>query len=154
MSSHHGILIHVVFSTKYRKPVLAGDWRDDLFAYIGGTIKDHKAVLLKSGGIEDHVHLLIKFHPQFTISSTIQLLKSNSSKWINESNRTRIKFQWQLGYGAFSVSQSMADTVKSHIANQREHHLKLSFQDEYLTMLKKHQVEFDPKYVFEQEIVA
>ncbi len=154
MSSHHGILVHVVFSTKYRKLVLADDWRDDLFAYIGGTITDHKAVLLKSGGMEDHVHMLINFHPQFAISSTIQLLKSNSSRWINDNDRTKMKFQWQSGYGAFSVSQSMADVVKQYIVTQREHHQKLSFKDEYLAMLKKHQIEFDPKYVFEQEVVG
>lgn len=154
MSSHHGILVHLVYSTKYRRPVLSEDWRDDLFAYLGGTVKDHKATLLKSGGIEDHVHLLIKFHPQFAISSTIQLLKSNSSKWINDNARTRTKFQWQSGYGAFSVSQSRADAVKQYIAMQREHHRKISFHDEYLAILQKHQIEFDPKYVFEQEVVA
>ncbi len=80
MSSRHAVLMHVVFSTKYRVPVLSNHWRDDLFAYIGGTIKAHKAVLLKSGGVEDHIHLLIKFHPQYSIASTIQLLKANSSK--------------------------------------------------------------------------
>jgi REP element-mobilizing transposase RayT len=111
MSSHHGIILHVVFSTKYRKPILHDDWRDDLFAYIGGTAKDHDAVLIKAGGIEDHVHLLVRFHPKHAISSTIQLLKSNSSKWINEGRKTRFKFQWQTGYGAFSVSQSMVEPV-------------------------------------------
>jgi REP element-mobilizing transposase RayT len=117
-------------------------------------MKDHKAVLLKSGGIEDHVHLLIKFHPTFAISSTIQLLKANSSKWINECGITQRKFQWQSGYGAFSVSQSMAETVKQYLARQREHHRKMTFHDEYLSILQKHRIEFDPKFVFEQEIVA
>ena len=84
MSTHHGILLHVVFSTKYREPVLADAWRDDLHAYIGGTVKDHKATLLKSGSIEDHIHLLLRIHPEIAISKTIQLLKTNSSKWINE----------------------------------------------------------------------
>ena len=154
MSSHHGILVHVVFSTKYRKPLLVDEWRDDLFAYIGGTIRDHKATLLKSGGIEDHVHLLIRFHPQFAIASTIQLLKANSSKWINEQGKTRTKFRWQTGYGAFSVSRSMVDSVVQYISRQREHHDGLSFEDEYLAMLKKHAIEFDPKYVFEQEVIA
>ena len=151
MSSHHGILVHVVFSTKYRKPFLRADWRDDLFAYIGGTIKDHKAVLIKSGGVEDHVHLLIRFHPSFAIASTIQLLKANSSRWVNEEKKLKLKFEWQSGYGAFSVSQSMVDSVKTYIANQEEHHRKMSFRDEYLLLLQKHQIEFDPKYVFEIE---
>jgi len=154
MSSHHGILVHVVFSTKYRQPLMSDEWRDDLFAYIGGTIRDHKASLLKSGGMEDHVHLLIKFHPTFSISSTIQLLKANSSKWINERKKTKRKFQWQLGYGAFSVSQSMVDTVKEYIANQEEHHRTLTFQDEYLAFLRRYQIEFDPRFVFEQEALG
>ncbi len=154
MSSHHGILVHLVFSTKYRKPYLRNEWRDDLFGYIGGTLKDHKAVLLKSGGIEDHVHLLIKFHPQFAIASTIQLLKANSSRWINETQQTPYKFQWQTGYGAFSVSQSMTDAVRPYLASQREHHQRVSFEDEYLRMLRLHGIEFDEQYVFEQEIVA
>lgn len=154
MSSHHGILAHVVFSTKYRKRLLLDEWQDELFAYIGGTVKDHKAILLKSGGIEDHVHFLIKFHPTFAISATLQLLKANSSKWINEQRKTKRKFQWQSGYGVFSVSQSKVDAVKKYIANQREHHRKLTFQDEYLAILERHQIEYDPKYVFEQEIVS
>ena len=154
MSSHHGILAHVVFSTKYRKRLLLDEWQDELFAYIGGTVKDHKAILLKSGGIEDHVHFLIKFHPTFAISATLQLLKANSSKWINEQRKTKRKFQWQSGYGAFSVSQSKVDAVKKYIANQREHHRKLTFQDEYLAILERHQIEYDPKYVFDQEIVS
>jgi len=154
MSTHHGILIHVVFSTKYRKPLLRDDWRDELFAYIGGIVKDHKSILLKSGGIEDHVHLFIRTHPEFAISKTVQLLKSNSSKWINEQRKTKQPFQWQRGYAAFSVSQSMAEKVKTYIANQRAHHTKKTFEDEYLVMLKNHGIDFDSRYVFEQQIVT
>lgn len=154
MSTHHGILLHVVFSTKYRRPLLADAWRDDSFAYIGGIVDDHKATLLKSGGIEDHVHLLLRIHPEYAISKTLQLLKANSSKWINEMGKTDTRFEWQRGYGAFSVSQSMADTVKRYISRQRQHHARRTFEDEYLEMLRKHEVEFDLKYVFEQEIVT
>ena len=154
MSTHHGILLHVVFSTKYHKPLLLDDWQDDLYAYIGGIVKDHKSTLLKSGGIEDHVHLFLRIHPEFAISKTIQLLKANSSKWINDNRMTPRRFEWQRGYGAFSVSQSMSEAVMRYISNQREHHRKQGFVDEYLTMLANHQIEFDPQYVFEQEIVA
>ena len=154
MSTHHGILLHVVFSTKQRKPVLDDSWRDALFAYIGGTVKDHKASLLKAGGIEDHVHLLLRIHPEFAISKTVQLLKANSSKWINDNRKTSSPFQWQRGYGAFSVSQSMADTVRNYIAGRRKHHARRTYQDEYLEILRKHEIEFDLRYVFEQEIVA
>ena len=154
MSTHHGILLHVVFSTKYRKPLIADDWRAELFAYIGGIVKDHKATLLKAGGTEDHVHLLLCTHPDVAISKTVQLLKANSSKWVNEQRKTKVKFSWQRGYGAFSVSQSMADTVKRYVANQQAHHQKESFESEYVRMLRLHRVEFDSQYVFEREIVA
>lgn len=153
MSTHHGLLVHVVFSTKYRKPYLSDQWRDELFAYIGGVVQDHKSTLLKAGGIEDHVHLLIRIHPEFAISKTVQLLKANSSRWINEQNKIPGKFQWQVGYGAFSVSQSMAETVKEYIANQKEHHRKQTFESEYLLILQKHAISYDPAYVFEAEIV-
>ena len=154
MSTHHGILVHVVFSTKCRVALLDDSWRDDLFAYIGGTVKEHKAVLLKAGGIEDHVHLLVKFHPQYAIASTVQLLKANSSKWINEQRKTKVKFQWQRGYGAFSVSHSMSPTVKNYVANQREHHRQRRCTDEYLQMLRVHEIDFDERYVFDEEILA
>ena len=152
MSTHHGILIHVVFSTKYRRRLILEPWQDELYGYIGGTAKDHKAVLLKAGGIEDHVYLLLKFHPQFAISKTIQLLKANSSKWLNEGKKTPRKFQWQRGYGAFSVSQSMVESVKRYISNQRQHHQKQTFEEEYFEMLRLHEIEFDPEFVFEREI--
>lgn len=154
MSTHHGILVHLIFSTKYRVAVLDDSWRDELFSYIGGTVKDHKAVLLKAGGIEDHIHLLMKLHPQFAISSTLQLLKANSSRWINEHHKTPSRFQWQRGYGAFSVSQSMVSTVKKYIANQREHHRTQDFKQEYLQLLRLHEIEFDERYVFEQEVMG
>lgn len=84
LTTHHGILWHVIFSTKYRKRYLAESWRDELFAYISGIVTDHKAVLLKGGGIEDHIHLLLRVHPEFAISKTVQMLKANSSRWINQ----------------------------------------------------------------------
>ncbi|QDS92865.1 Transposase IS200 like protein [Roseimaritima multifibrata] len=154
MSTHHGILLHVIFSTKYRKRYLAEHWQDELFGYIGGAVKDHKGSLLKAGGIEDHVHLLLRIHPEFAISKTLQLIKTNSSKWINEQRKIRGKFHWQRGYGAFSVSQSMADTVRKYIANQKEHHQQQTFETEYLECLKKHEIEYDPRYVFDMEIVT
>ena len=153
-STHHGIFVHVVFSTKLRCPVIADEWRDELFAYIGGTVRDHKATILQSGGIEDHIHLLAKIHPSFAISDTVKLLKANSSRWINEQRKINAKFQWQRGYGVFSVSQSLADRLKQYIANQREHHKRQSFRDEYLELLRRHKIEFDERYVFDEEIVA
>jgi putative transposase len=140
--------------TKYRKSYLAASWRDELFAYIGGIVRDHKSLLLNAGGIEDHVHLLLRIHPEFAISKTVQLLKANSSKWINEQHKLSRRFEWQRGYGAFFVSQSMAETVKRYIADQEPHHRKLTFTDEYISMLNKHGIEYDPRYVFDVEAVG
>jgi REP element-mobilizing transposase RayT len=154
MSTYHGILLHAIFSTKYRKPYLADACRDDLYAYIGGTVRDHKCTLLKAGGTEDHVHLLLTIHPEFAISKTLQLLKANSSKWINEQRKLPGRFEWQRGYGAFSVSQSLSETVKNYIAHQQEHHRRQTFEEEYLEILTRHNIEFDPKYVFELEVIV
>ena len=153
-STHHGILIHVVFSTKQRFKLLHKDWRDDLFAYMGGIATEHKSKLLRSGGVEDHVHLLMKIHPKFAISDTIKLIKGNSSRWINDNKKIAARFEWQRGYGAFSVSESMSNTVKRYIENQEEHHRQQSFEDEYITFLKKHNIEYDRRYVFDDEHVG
>lgn len=153
-STHHGILLHVVFSTKNRCKVLHSSWRDELYAYVGGIVHEHKAILLQAGGIEDHVHLLIKCHPDFSISNTVKLIKGNSSKWINKQRKIDARFAWQRGYGAFSVSQSAAVKVKQYIADQELHHSKLPFEEEYSLLLSRHGIEFDPRYVFDEEIVA
>ena len=153
-STHHGILIHVVFSTKQRTPLLHPNWRDDLYAMMGGIAKENKSVLLRAGGIEDHVHLLLKIHPSFAIADTVKLIKGNTSRWINQNQKVPAHFEWQRGYGAFSVSESMSDTVKGYIVNQEKHHQRQSFQEEYFAILWKHKIEFDKKYVFDDEIVA
>ena len=118
MSTHSGILIHVVFSTKQRFKLLDKTWRDDLFGVIGGNAQTQQGVLLQAGGTEDHVHLLLKTHPSFAVADTIKLIKGNSSHWINQNRKISAKFSWQRGYGAFSVSESMSDIVKQYIENQ------------------------------------
>jgi putative transposase len=153
-STHHGILIHVVFSTKQRFKLLHKDWRDELYAIMGGIAKDHKSVLLQSGGIEDLVHLFLKIHPSFAIADTVKLIKGNSSRWINQERKLSARFEWQRGYGAFSVSESMSDVVKRYIENQETHHQRQTFEHEYFEILRKHRIEFDEKYVFDDEIVS
>jgi REP element-mobilizing transposase RayT len=152
--THHGILIHVIFSTKGRFPLLAETWQEELYRYIGGTIREHKSDLLASGGIEDHVHLLLRVHPLFAIADTVRHLKANSSRWINRKGFVDCRFEWQRGYGVFSVSQSRVDTVRKYIQTQREHHAEVSFEDEYLAFLRRHGIEFDERYVFDDEVVA
>jgi REP element-mobilizing transposase RayT len=153
-STHHGIQIHIVFSTKNRLKTIRPQWQDELYAYIGGICREHKSNLLAAGGTKDHLHLLVKIHPSFAISDTIKLIKGNSSRWINQEQDHRDKFQWQTGYGAFSVSLSNSDVVQRYIANQEAHHRKRSFQEEYFEILKKHKIEFDDRFVFDQEVVV
>lgn len=153
-STHHGILIHVVFSTKQRFKILHEDWRDELYGIMGGIAQEHKSTLLRAGGIEDHVHMMLKIHPSFAIADTIKLIKGNSSRWINHNRKIAARFEWQRGYGAFSVSQSMADVVKRYIDNQEQHHRQQTFKDEYFALLRKHKIEFDERYVFDDEVVA
>ncbi|WP_162006725.1 IS200/IS605 family transposase [Roseimaritima sediminicola] len=153
-STHSNLLLHAVFSTKNRSNVLRDDWRDELFAYIGGAARDHKASVLKAGGIENHVHLLLRAHPSFAVADTIRFLKTNSSKWINDHRKIKAKFHWQKGYGVFSVSESGKDAVIKYIMNQREHHRKQSFESEYLQLLRLHGVHFNERYVFDQELAG
>ena len=154
MSTYTNLLFHVIYSTKYRKPTVRPDWQDDLYGYIGGIVRDQKGTLLKIDGVEDHVHWLAKLSPTIAISDVLRTIKANSSKWINERPDVTQKFEWQSGYAAFSVSESQMTAVAHYIANQAEHHRKKTFEEEFLAILSKHNIEFDTRYVFEKEIVA
>ena len=154
MSTFTNLLYHVIYSTKYRKPTIRAQWEDDLYGYIGGIVRDQKGTLLKCGGVDDHVHLLVKLSPTIAISDVLRKIKANSSKWINERQDVTQKFEWQSGYGAFSVSESQVPAVSQYIANQDEHHRKKTFEDEFLAILARHNIEIDMRYVFEQEVIA
>ena len=154
MSTYTSLTYHIIFSTKYRKPRIDVALRDDLFAYIGGIIRGEKGHLIEIGGTPDHVHILAGFHPTIAVSEMLQHIKGNSSKWINSEKRPRVKFEWQAGYGAFTVSMSQVPTVRKYIQTQEEHHSKLSFEDEFLAVLKRHNIDYDLRYVFETEHVG
>ncbi|TWT80459.1 Transposase IS200 like protein [Planctomycetes bacterium CA13] len=154
MSTFTNLLFHIIYSTKYRKPAVCADWQDDLYGYIGGIVRDQKGTLLRIGGVEDHVHLLAKLSPTVAISDVLRTIKANSSKWINERSDVSRKFEWQSGYAAFSVSESQMPVVGEYIANQAEHHRKATFEEEFLAILKKHNIKFDMRYVFEKEVIA
>jgi REP element-mobilizing transposase RayT len=117
-----------------------------LWAYMAGIARNHDFLVLANGGIEDHVHLLIQLPPVLSLAKAVSLLKSNSSSWMSEHG---MSFAWQEGYGAFSVSASNMATVKRYIANQEKHHRRRTFEDEFIALLKKHDIPFDPKYVFD-----
>jgi putative transposase len=137
--------IHVVFSTKERQKLIPPRMQLKLWAYMAGIARNHNFLVLANGGIEDHVHLLIQLPATLALANAVSLLKSNSSSWMNEHGA---KFAWQEGYGAFSVSASSLGTVERYIQNQAVHHKKITFEQEFIALLKKHRIEFDPKYVF------
>ena len=137
--------LHVVFSTKERQKLIAPQMQPKLWSYMGGIARNHGFLVLANGGIEDHVHLLIQLPPALALAKAISLLKANSSTWMKEHG---IRFGWQEGYGAFSVSASNLAAVERYIQNQPAHHRKITFEQEFLTLLRKHGIDFDPKYVF------
>jgi putative transposase len=143
------IYIHVVFSVKQRVSLIRQDWREELHKYITGIIQNQGNKLLAINSMLDHIHILIGMKPDASLSELVRDLKANSSKWINEKKFLRTKFFWQEGYGAFSYSHSQLDKVIHYITDQQEHHKKRTFKEEYISFLKKYDVPYDPKYVFD-----
>lgn len=135
---------HLVFSTKNRAPLITEEVREDLYAYLGGILRGNGGILLVAGGMPDHVHLLAGWTASTSLAKMMQLLKANSSKWMNERpGLTQGRFAWQTGYGAFSVSASKEPEVRRYILTQEQHHRKVSFQEELVLLLRRHGVEFD-----------
>lgn len=143
------LFYHLVFSTKNRENFITKDIENRVWAYLGGIARKHKLTALQIGGIENHIHGLIMAPPPTPPSKIAQWLKGDSSKWIHEEFGDLRKFAWQDGYGVFSVSKSNAPKVIEYIKSQREHHLKQSFEDEYIELLKLHEIEYDEKYLFD-----
>jgi len=146
-SPHLSLNVHVVFSTKERCAFIEPAWRDRLHAFIGGLVRHSGAIPEAVGGVADHVHLLIGLRATHCLSAVVQDIKAASSKWIHREICLAI-FSWQEGYGAFSVSPTHRAGVRRYIANQEEHHRSKTFQAEYLELLEKAGVEFDPKYLW------
>lgn len=144
------VYIHLVFSTKDRRPLLRDKpTRDALHAYLGGISKQLDCAPIQIGGVEDHIHLLARFGRTVTQAEWVKELKRVSNLWLKERSRDFADFEWQGGYAAFSVSQSNLEPVKQYIASQEEHHRKVGFQDELRTLLKRHEIEWDEKYVWD-----
>ena len=144
------VYIHLVFSTKERRPFLRDrNMRESLHAYLGGISKTLDCPPIIVGGTEDHVHLLARFARTITQAEWVKELKRVSNLWLKEQSRTYADFQWQGGYADFSVSPSSLERVKRYIANQEDNHRKLSFQDELRALLRKHKVEWDERYVWD-----
>ena len=141
-------LVHFVWSTHERREWIAESWEDELYAYIGGIARNKTATLLQAGGMPDHLHALVSLPPTMSISELVSALKANSSRWIHEEKPKLKVFKWQGGYGAFSVSRSSEDVVASYIRGQKAHHRKRDFRSKFLDLLARHDLDYDPQYIW------
>lgn len=151
MSTYTCLNYHVVFSTKYRKERIDDSSKDDLYSYIDGIIRGEKGCLIEIGGTADHVHILAGLSASISVSEMMKRIKGKSSKWVNEEKKAKPRFHWQEGYGAFTVSQSNIPSAQQYIQTQKEHHKTKTFEEEFILLLDRHRIVYDPKYVFETE---
>ena len=143
------INMHVVFSVKGRENILSAKIRPDIFKYISGILSNIEQFPLAVNGYKDHVHLFFEMQPTKSLSDIVRVVKTNSSKWINENRFIAGKFSWQEGYGGFSYSRSQRNNVIQYIIKQEEHHKVRTFKEEYLDLLKRFEINFDEQYIFE-----
>jgi len=142
------LYIHCVFAVKFRKAVIHIDWEERLHKYITGIVQNNGHKMLAINSAHDHLHMLVGLNPKQSISDMMRLVKGDSSEFINKHRFTLGKFQWQEGYGAFTISRSQIDGVAKYILNQKAHHHKKTFKEEYLEILQDYGIEYDEKYVF------
>jgi putative transposase len=141
--------VHIVFSTKHRDPLIHHPVESELHAYLGGICNKLDCQAVKVGGHTDHIHILCLLSKKIALMKVMEDLKSHSSKWIKSKGKGYENFYWQDGYGAFSVNPSEVDIVIRYITNQHEHHRKITFQEEYRAFLKKYNVDYDERYVWD-----
>lgn len=141
--------IHCIFAVKGRENFIAKDFRDDLYRYMSGILKNDGSYSLAVGGWLDHVYAFFELPPAMAIADQMRILKATSSKWINDNKLVQGKFQWQEGYGAFSYSRSQRNSVIQYITHQELHHKEKTFREEYIELLNKFGIPFEDKYVFE-----
>ncbi len=146
--TYTNLLYHVVFSTKDRLPCIDDQLRPRLCAYMGGIVRDISGIALIVNGTADHTHMLLVLPATLAIADAMRLVKTNSSRWVHEEWPQHQTFGWQIGYAAFTVSESNRDSVIRYIADQEEHHRKKTFQEELIALLEKHGIEYDPRYVW------
>ncbi len=144
-NSYTALNYHIIFSTKNREPCITNDFRNELYKYIGSIILNKNGTLIEIGGIENHVHILMKNKATLAISDLLRFIKCNSSKWINEQQFQETPFDWQDGYGAFTVSQSQITKTQNYIRNQKVHHKHMTFEDEIISFMKKTRNPLPPK---------
>ena len=150
MGSFTRLTYHIVFATKYRERSIREDIRERLYEYIGGTLRSKKGHLIEIGGVEDHIHILAGLSPSIAVSEVIRDVKAASSKWMNDVKQCK-KFEWQKGYGAFSVGYDRVEAIRNYVQTQEEHHKRRTFEEEYIDFLKHHGIQFRLEYLFEGE---
>jgi REP element-mobilizing transposase RayT len=143
------IYIQVVFTVKGWENLIGKEWKDELHKYIAGIIKGKEQKPIIVNGMPDHIHVFVGLRPAMAISDLVRDIKNNSSNFINEKRLVKGRFSWQEGYGAFSYSHSHIQNVYDYILNQEEHHRKKTFKEEYIDFLKKFEIEYNEKYLFE-----
>jgi putative transposase len=142
------LLVHIIFSTKNRERIITPEVEPELFAYMGGILKNHESRLLDAGGTADHVHLLVSQSKNVSLSSLLKDIKKDSSSWIKTKGSQFRNFHWQDGYGAFSIGKSDVPELKKYIAGQKEHHRKQTFQEELIEFLKEYGIVYDERYLW------
>ena len=143
------LLVHFIFSTKQRCPLIMPDFETDLHAYLGGIVRQIGGTALCVNGTRDHVHLLVRMPADHSVAEIARLIKTNSSRWVHGRWPEHERFAWQTGYGAFTVSESGAAAVRAYISNQQKHHRKRSFQEEFVAFLKKNGITVDERYLWD-----
>jgi putative transposase len=143
------IYIQTVFAVSNRQSLIKAEFKEDLYKYITGIVKNQGQKLISINGVADHVHILIGLKPAMALSDLVREIKSDSSNFVNEQRFVRGRFSWQEGYGAFSYGHSQLDTLIRYIQNQEQHHQRSSFKREYLTLLRKFDIAFEEKYVLD-----
>src|SRR6266496_5889164 len=147
--SYVSAYFHCVFSTKERQPTISPQLRDRLWPFLGGIARQNQMTAIEIGGMPDHVHILLSLPSTLSIAKALQLIKGGSSKWVHETFPEHRLFGWQVKYGAFGASVSQLDKIIQYIKGQEDHHRKMTFQEEFLALLKKHRVDYDERYLWD-----
>src|SRR3972149_5399001 len=143
------IYIQIVFAVKGRDSIIHSSWEEQMYRYITGIVKNKDQKMLAINGMPDHIHFLIGMKPSCCLSDLVREIKKSSNDYIKDNKFTKYKFSWQEGFGAFSNGHSQLDKVIAYIKNQKIHHKKKTFKEEYLGLLQKYQIKFEDKYLFE-----
>ena len=146
--SYTNLIYHIVFSTKDRRPYMEPEPLRKICQYVGGIIANLEGIPLAVNGMADHIHIAAVARPKIAISDLVRTIKSSSSRWVHDTSGELQDFRWQDGYSAFSVSQSVRDSVVAYVMNQQQHHRKMTFMEELIGLLKKHGIEYDERYIW------